>query len=105
MSIILYLVGQTCENQEQQMPFTLKKRYGFIPKGMSPLLVETKECNVSLSPTSKRILRKETLKAFEDEVDLVKWKNYINDEGKKFRYFKTPMESLSVNFLAIVLSW
>ena len=79
---IVCLLGQVCKNQEQML-FTLKKRYEFIPKGMSPLLVETKECNVSLSPTSKQNLRKETLKAFEDEVDLVKWEKYIHDEGKE----------------------
>lgn len=63
--------------------FDLKKRYNFIPKGLSPLLKETKVLNVSLSPNSKLNLHRKLFENMEKELEIIKWDNYLKSEDPK----------------------
>lgn len=61
----------------------MTKRFSFMPKGMSPILLNTSTMVESkeLSPNSKNILH-ETLANSDDELKTVKWMNYLQNSGK-----------------------
>lgn len=61
--------------------FLLKKRTDFIPKGLSPILKEINCTNISLSPSSKRKLNNAIIETYENELELIKWQEYIDKQG------------------------
>lgn len=68
--------------------FDFVKRIEFIPKGLSPVLVETRKVDKSLSPTSKKSLYATIMENYEDELNTIKWSNYISDyKGNVFTIF------------------
>ncbi|XP_050300717.1 uncharacterized protein LOC126739195 [Anthonomus grandis grandis] len=64
--------------------FIFEERLGFIPKGMSPVMVGHKEVDKTLSVNAKKKLHNMILQAYEDELLFVKWKHFINDDPKSF---------------------
>lgn len=61
--------------------FMLKRRADFIPKGLSPILKEANSINLSLSPSSKKKLNNVIIESYENELDLIKWQDFIDKEG------------------------
>lgn len=69
------------------MTYKFKKRLEFVPKGLSPILTEIKEINRPLSPTSKKSLYKLILESYINEINTIKWTNYLENEKGNVLYF------------------
>ncbi|KAK4884393.1 hypothetical protein RN001_000664 [Aquatica leii] len=90
--------------------FTLAKRINFLPKGLSPICVENKFVNVSMSTNSKKELHIALMKNFENELQTIKWSNLIdgNTDIKDFfqnlyeqktKHYENCIPNVSVNTL------
>lgn len=79
----------------------MTKRFSFMPKGMSPILLNTSTLLESkeLSPNSKNLLH-QTLANSEDKLKTVKWMNYLQNSGK-FCYTSFYKKLLKINYFQI----
>ncbi|KAK5648901.1 hypothetical protein RI129_003793 [Pyrocoelia pectoralis] len=88
--------------------FNAMKRMDFVPKGSSPILYQTKKFDKSLSPNSKKKLHKALIKCHEDELNTIKWSNYIHEGigvtqffdqlyNEKCKQFDTTIQNVSVS--------
>ncbi|KAF5297119.1 hypothetical protein FQA39_LY02699 [Lamprigera yunnana] len=67
---------------------TIAQRINFIPKGFSPIFVENKKENLFMSPTSKNELYRALIRNYKNELEVVKWTNYINNSSDAKQFFE-----------------
>ncbi|XP_022909153.2 DNA mismatch repair protein Mlh3-like isoform X2 [Onthophagus taurus] len=71
------------DKSKKENIFLMQKRIDFVPKGFSPILLKEHVLNVTLSPNSKKNLNNFIVKSYEEELNLVKWTDYIDKENPK----------------------
>ncbi|CAH1117325.1 unnamed protein product [Phaedon cochleariae] len=69
---------QTPELGKKQQ-FKFGKRFDFLPKGMSPILTETKQVDKSLSQNGKDKLLEYIMETYKNELLYIKWQHYLSD--------------------------
>ncbi|VEN39729.1 unnamed protein product, partial [Callosobruchus maculatus] len=66
-------------NQEAKNCFKVTERYEFVPKGFSPMLVETEPVDRSLSQNKKDKLLEYIMETYQTDLMYIKWKKYMDD--------------------------
>ncbi|KAF5305775.1 hypothetical protein FQR65_LT07671 [Abscondita terminalis] len=90
--------------------FSIAKRIDFVPKGLSPIMVETKKIDVSMSPQSKKALHEVLIESYKSELETIKWSNLIDNDTdikvffqklyeEKTKLFENCIPNISVNTL------
>ncbi|XP_074035733.1 uncharacterized protein [Leptinotarsa decemlineata] len=59
--------------------FKIAERLDFVPKGMSPILMEIKEVDRSLSQNGKDKLLEYIMETYKNELIYIKWQHYLKD--------------------------
>ncbi|KAF2882431.1 hypothetical protein ILUMI_23750 [Ignelater luminosus] len=95
--------GMTSMQSPKQISnFDFVKRIEFIPKGLSPVLVEAKKVDKSLSPTSKKSLYATIMENYENELNIIKWSHYINDYKDANKFFEELYREQAKQFQSLI---
>ncbi|KAK9873912.1 hypothetical protein WA026_002264 [Henosepilachna vigintioctopunctata] len=63
--------------------FNFKPRFEFMPKGLSPVLMQDNKVSKTISPNCRIKFHDEILKSYENELDIVKWEKYLKENDPR----------------------
>nr|CAH7759471.1 unnamed protein product [Callosobruchus chinensis] len=82
-------------NQEAKNCFKVAERYEFVPKGFSPMLVETEPVDRSLSQNKKDKLLEYIMETYQTDLMYIKWRKYM-DDIEKVRQYEESIPNIAI---------